>query len=1382
MHFLKSIETLLDKVDDGSLLDRETRHKDDDDVPEDSPRSGVAPGWGTTQQQQQQPTSGARSAAALKAGVSDLFAGASSRAGEGMTSAVSFFKGAVAHLHSELMTTDSPQSASATPMTKKGAKTSPSPTAPSTHPGKDGGTQQPGAGMKQQVDFFESFGLADTGKEAPKRPRLPLPPQASRPDQPVRVDRPVSAVESGKPPLAASAAPEPSVRPVESAPPSLPAPTVAAAQRLSPSHSNVSSSSSHPSSAFSLLPSEGGAMSGSFLLVGKTGSNRSSPCEKRERATTSPVMRHSTEAIDAGSGADGGGGGGGEIVAAPVAVEGGGGVENGLGEGDRALPASDGPQRQPAAVVMPAGPSAASPRFGTSSPPLPSSQVFTESSREVSSEAGGPLGSQDTDRSRQPPHASPPHEPAAALPSPSVTTENSEEIEATNSNESDEAHRIASPCVSPTPVSLNALNAAAHSAPASAALDSTPPADAGEDMNSSSSCADGSHITRTVVKLQPPTEMMADVDMDVPLPLSSESAPEGHGQPPLPSPPLSPEVVSRDTDGLSPPAPETTTQERELSARSAMEDSPRALQAASEGWGVEDLSIDDLATPQAGDEGAEQLLPSHDEAPLIDVGESGGLSPRAVESANVQLPIDAVESTEPQLQQQQHQAASLTPLAEGVPDEPLPALEEPREQQHQQKQHQQHQQQQEQQEQQEHSPDALIRPDEPAQPSASTTAETSLPPPTATSAFVGTDAAVLTSPSARVAMETQTSEDHPRAPADAPSSPGKEGADVRQLWRLLEGLRRENCSYQQQIERLQAEKHDKEALNETLAKQLADLEAKSASDMQAMQAAQDSLTAEHASRVQEIQSQLDGEVAAGSAKLAAAQAKAMSLQEGLDAHQRRIEELTHQSEEALRQRDQMGDNQSAMEAKLQEAYRELNTTSEDNAELRRLWQQEKNGNQQLTGEMDAVRQQLASAVQRAEAAEESCRAQRKQAEKEMLEFKKETQAVHEAETEQVKTEIEQELHSLLMGKDGQIDQYRKELNQANNQVKSLQADLLMSRREVDSLQGLIQEKQQAYEQSESEHSAEMERYRERHRVELEHLRQHLSSFDQLQSDVVETEASLRADLSKQEQEKQAALDRCAELQAQFDDLQQAYGEIGGELTAVQRRFDDMASSRKQSVSEQDSSHRQLLSLQDRLKTTEQELSEARYISDLFKKENDMYRQEVAHLKDDNAKLQERVRRLSEQTTADTAQRQPHAAQVPSQVMEEAERRYREEINYLKRRIDEKDKRIETLVCERTTQRYELQQLRQDMAADSDMERGENIRARGTAGAGAAPEGEEAETVMKFVHKVDQPLRSFTRLLFVSPPIRLVFYVYVAFLHLYCLFLLHLFSPKSQLDT
>lgn len=203
-------------------------------------------------------------------------------------------------------------------------------------------------------------------------------------------------------------------------------------------------------------------------------------------------------------------------------------------------------------------------------------------------------------------------------------------------------------------------------------------------------------------------------------------------------------------------------------------------------------------------------------------------------------------------------------------------------------------------------------------------------------------------------------------------------------------------------------------------------------------------------------------------------------------------------------------------------------------------------------------------------------------------------------------------------------------------------------------------------------------------------------------------------------------------------------------------------------------------LGERALGAEEKLLEAQSMRDMFAKETDMYRSELKvtrdeknALEEDLKKLQERLRELS--ASARQGAGQEAVLEAVQKDFESRMERYRDEVQYLRQKCDEKEKRCEQLMAEKGALSVELRSA--SWGAEAVPSTVEDIEA-GTAKTGAAAKAAPSRLMRSlplaapsWLRSADEPLKLVLRTLNTVPAARLTFFTYVILLHAWVLFIL-----------
>jgi len=192
------------------------------------------------------------------------------------------------------------------------------------------------------------------------------------------------------------------------------------------------------------------------------------------------------------------------------------------------------------------------------------------------------------------------------------------------------------------------------------------------------------------------------------------------------------------------------------------------------------------------------------------------------------------------------------------------------------------------------------------------------------------------------------------------------------------------------------------------------------------------------------------------------------------------------------------------------------------------------------------------------------------------------------------------------------------------------------------------------------------------------------------------------------------------------------------------------------------------------------------VRDMFAKENDACRAELRVARDERLRLEEALQKTQERQNEshahpDPVEAQKAVVQAMQQDFEARVERYREEAKFLRQKCDEKEKRCEQLLAERSSLAIELRgssvgaiQQGNDIGDDatgtgSDLEVGKPLSSK--SGAGRQQIRSLPLAAPSWMRNCDEPLRLVVKTLAQFPQARLLAFTYCALLHVWVLFLL-----------
>jgi len=281
----------------------------------------------------------------------------------------------------------------------------------------------------------------------------------------------------------------------------------------------------------------------------------------------------------------------------------------------------------------------------------------------------------------------------------------------------------------------------------------------------------------------------------------------------------------------------------------------------------------------------------------------------------------------------------------------------------------------------------------------------------------------------------------------------------------------------------------------------------------------------------------------------------------------------------------------------------------------------------------------------------------------------------------------------------------------------------------------------------------------------------------------EIEAQLRRDLAASDNNRLQLDGLVADLTLQLERAQAAYSEAVQEVSVMASRLDEVEAG-SQSRTDSDQLVRVELSVaKERQAELEKQLGKVTEMRDHALQQVDEARAHLQKLRDDNQRLEaERVASESLQASADSAKPVDAAVEEQRLALEkleaehaedirEMQRAHKDEVDFLRRKGEEKDRRLEVLTCERNALRLEStddgKKTRSNKKAATtgarDLEGGLELSVAADVGGGSW---------RTCPREADHVLGRFSRVLFYSRITRGVFYGYLLFLHVWMWVVLH----------
>jgi len=319
-----------------------------------------------------------------------------------------------------------------------------------------------------------------------------------------------------------------------------------------------------------------------------------------------------------------------------------------------------------------------------------------------------------------------------------------------------------------------------------------------------------------------------------------------------------------------------------------------------------------------------------------------------------------------------------------------------------------------------------------------------------------------------------------------------------------------------------------------------------------------------------------------------------------------------------------------------------------------------------------VRTKATEAVRAAEREMQAARKRAEQAE------------VNERRLKQEARDMEQELHK---AQEAWKERIRKAESKAQEAEKDAKDAAAASSAELAKLKARMRVQAAGSEET----RGELEAYKARTEEEMSRLGERLRA-------AADGELQLRQELQQSEQSRLELQERVVELSGQLEHAQQAYSEAAREVGAMSLRLNELEFTQRDDSHSEDVLRHELSSAKERLSEMDDRLKECTWMRDHALKQAEEARAKLQSMEEAQAQAQQSEEAGSGQearAALHTAQGEVEALQQQLQkfveqhkteLQEQAEIS-REEIEYLKRKNDEKDKRLEILTCERNALRY-----------------------------------------------------------------------------------------------
>jgi len=461
------------------------------------------------------------------------------------------------------------------------------------------------------------------------------------------------------------------------------------------------------------------------------------------------------------------------------------------------------------------------------------------------------------------------------------------------------------------------------------------------------------------------------------------------------------------------------------------------------------------------------------------------------------------------------------------------------------------------------------------------------------------------------------------------------------------------------------------------------------------------------------------------------------------------------------------------------------------AELKRLREQEAAA-QLAEEESDTKLKEMSGRFASAEEARQSLLKEfdelKKEVELSQRKAQAQAKAAGAAVIDEVREEMEKELQKMLRMKDEQVRALERKAVEAERLQREQQRELDKKERELQAAQSEAEELRKAGEGQAGDYRRELDDLTSEHQQQVTELSQKKGDEERMKHELAlcmrGVEERARGEINQLEAQRAQLELHVASLQDQLEAEKQKSTELAislGEVSQVAAGSDFLADESQAAVEEE------VRSLRDRLHLTEERLSDARSAKEVMVEEMETLRSEFKALHVERSSLEGELR--SAQLTArevqatlrakdsreDKETSQQAMAQAMQKDLDERMERHRDEVGYLRKKCDEKERRCEQLLAERSTLASELKAFR-DVQGEA-WSSGRDVEAGKPRHPSAPSTGKSSTTrsltlsAPDWLRSADEPLRMVVRVLASTPPARIIFFAYVILLHVWVLFVL-----------
>lgn len=411
-----------------------------------------------------------------------------------------------------------------------------------------------------------------------------------------------------------------------------------------------------------------------------------------------------------------------------------------------------------------------------------------------------------------------------------------------------------------------------------------------------------------------------------------------------------------------------------------------------------------------------------------------------------------------------------------------------------------------------------------------------------------------------------------------------------------------------------------------------------------------------------------------------------------------------------------------------------------------------------------------------------------------LEASQETKAT----LKELRKEMEKELQTLLSQKDEQLRAKDEQLRALDGKFRTSER----TRREQDDGLDKLRQEVRALRDDGSQQldnqQKELEGAIVKHKTKVSELESKLE-FEERQNHELSlslriVEERARAELAEFEAHRSQSDQLVATLQSQFQEEQQHRTELSITMGEAQQRIAELEGGGTSPTNQgleapaRLAMEAEIRDLREELRTAEAKLLDAQSVREALVKEIEMCRSELKGVREERVRLEESL------VTVQDTLREAQFARQPSDVNQEAAlqamqkdfdnrvERCKDEVQYLRSKCDEKERRCEQLLAERASLTGELRNSK----VGSSWRTGADADSTGDIESVGVPSKALKQQIRAFplatpawVRSFDEPLRMVVKTLSAYPQVRMGFFAYVFLLHVWVLFILQQSAVQSS---